>query len=202
MPHLPALIVGILLVAYWGRVLRLVYKIRRTTGHSANFAPSEPLGLLLRVLWYPVVVIWILHPLISAFRPRWIAPMFDVPAVSWIAVIPAVAAFVGTLVCWKRMGKSWRMGINPEEKTQLIVSGPYAYVRHPIYALSSLLMLSSVVIVPTWLMALVGLLHLTLLQWEASREERYLLQHHGRSYADYCRRVGRFVPRSFRPYAG
>ncbi|MFI5378580.1 MAG: methyltransferase family protein [Tepidisphaerales bacterium] len=200
MPNLPALTAGILLVAYWGRVLRLVCKIRRTTGRSANFAPTEPLGLALRILWYPAVVIWIVHPLISAFRPNLIRPLFVIPAVAWAATVAAALAFAGTLVCWRKMGKSWRMGINPEEKTQLVVTGPYSYVRHPIYSLSSLLMLSTMAIVPTWPMLAVGVVHLSLLQWEASREEVYLLQHHGQSYAEYCRRVGRFFPRSLSGY--
>jgi protein-S-isoprenylcysteine O-methyltransferase Ste14 len=50
------------------------------------------------------------------------------------------------------MGKSWRMGINPNEKTQLIVSGPYAYIRHPIYAIQSLMLLASMILLPSPLM--------------------------------------------------
>jgi protein-S-isoprenylcysteine O-methyltransferase Ste14 len=114
----------------------------------------------------------------------------------WTAVAVAVGAWVATLVCWKKMGKSWRMGINPAEKTQLIVSGPYAYVRHPIYALSSVLVIASAVAVPTILMICVAVVHCALLQWEARREERYLLGVHGQPYADYVGSVGRFVPRS------
>src|SRR6476620_10287488 len=101
-----------------------------------------------------------------------------------------------TLVCWKRMGRSWRMGIDPNEKTQLVVAGPYAYVRHPIYALQSLLLLASFVAVPNALMLVVMLLGMILLQWEARREENYLLRVHGAQYEDYLRRVGRFIPKS------
>ena len=92
------------------------------------------------------------------------------------------------------------MGINPEEKTQLIVSGPYAYLRHPIYSLQSLLMLTSFVVVPSPLMAAVVILLLLLLQWEAAREEKHLVQQHGEAYAEYQRHVGRFIPRSLHPY--
>lgn len=114
----------------------------------------------------------------------------------------AVLAFGATWVCWKKMGKSWRMGINPDEKTQLIVSGPYAYVRHPIYGLSSLLMLASLAVVPSPLMMIVAAIHLVLLQWEARREEQYLRLQHGRVYEEYCRSTGRFCPRSLRPHTG
>jgi protein-S-isoprenylcysteine O-methyltransferase Ste14 len=204
MPNLPALIVGLILFAYWARVLRLVYKIRKTTGRDANLKPTEALGMALRLAWYPAVVIWIAHPLYNTFShthlPRILTPLYSNPVLSWLATAIAILAFLGTLVCWKKMGKSWRMGINPNEKTQLIVSGPYAYVRHPIYALSSLLMLCTVAILPSPLMLIVAAIHLTLLQWEARREEQYLRLHHGDIYATYCSQTGRFVPRSFHRY--
>lgn len=205
MPYWPALIVGVILTAYWGRVLRLVYKIRRTTGKSANFTPPEPLGLLLRTLWYPAVGLWVVHPYLTAFHvklPLALRPLFTQLAVAWMAALVAVAALAATLVCWKKMGKSWRMGINPDEKTQLIVSGPYAYVRHPIYALSSVLMLTTLAVIPSPLMLAAGVVHLLLLQWEARREEKYLVVHHGQAYAEYMRGVGRFIPRSLRAYEG
>lgn len=203
--HPPALILALLLTAYWGRVLRLVYKMRKRYGASANFAPPELLGRLLRIIWVPAVLTWIIHPYITAFLAspmRALRPLYPSSGVvGWAALAVALAAFALTLVCWKRMGKSWRMGINPEEKTQLIVSGPYAYLRHPIYALQSLLMLASFVVVPSMLMGGVVLLLLMLLQWEAAREEKHLLQQHGEAYAQYQKQVGRFIPRSLRPYA-
>lgn len=204
MPDIPSLIMGLILVAYWGRVMRLVYKIRKTTGRDANLRPKEPLGMALRVAWYPAVVIWIVHPLVNAFHPRhlprWMMPLFSSAPAAWAATLIAILAFIGTLICWKKMGKSWRMGINPGEKTQLIVSGPYAYVRHPIYALSSVLMICSVVILSSPLMLVVALIHLWLLQWEARREEKYLIANHGAVYQGYMSRTGRFVPKSTRPY--
>jgi protein-S-isoprenylcysteine O-methyltransferase Ste14 len=199
----PALCFGVMLTIYWGRVLRLVYKVRKTTGKDANFAPPERLGQMLRVAWYPAVVAWIVHPYLNAFLaqpPRVMRALSGHAAISWIAVVVGAMALAGTLVCWKRMGKSWRMGINPDERTQLIVSGPYAYVRHPIYALSSALMLATMAALPSPLMLGIGAVHLLLLQWEARREEKYLLVHHGKAYADYCDAVGRFVPRSGRAY--
>jgi steroid 5-alpha reductase family enzyme len=197
MNNIPSLAMGLMMLAYWGRVVRLAWKIRRRTGKSANYVPREPLGLVLRFLWNPAVVIWIAHPMYSALLKNQrgiLRRVYDQGVWDWAILAIAIAAFVGTLICWKKMGKSWRMGINPKETTQLIVSGPYAYIRHPIYALSSLLMICTMVILPTILMGIVGAIHLLLLQWEARREEKYLISKHGAIYEEYMRNTGRFIP--------
>lgn len=203
MQNLPALILGLVLLAYWGRVIRLTIKARRRTGRAGNFIPRERLGRWLRFVWNPVVAAWIALPLVVALSRRlpWVLQPWPVHvAVRWAALAVALAAFAATLVCWRRMGRNWRMGIDPGEKTELVVTGPYAYVRHPIYGLSSLLMLASFVVVPSPAMAVVAVAHLLLLQWEARREERYLTQVHGQVYADYARHTGRFFPVSRVPY--
>jgi protein-S-isoprenylcysteine O-methyltransferase Ste14 len=194
----PALVAGLMIGAYWARVVKLVRKTKRTHGSSANFVPPELLGRILRIIWYPAVGIWILHLLLNSILknpPVVMRPLYHAPIVQWIALAIALAAFIATLVCWKKMGKSWRMGINPDERTQLILSGPYEYVRHPIYALSSVLMLATLAIVPSPLMIATAACHLLLLQWEARREEKYLVGVHGEAYQSYMDRVGRFVPR-------
>ena len=198
MHNLPALIIGLVMAFYWARVLRLAWKEKRRTGQAANLFPPEPLGRALRIIWFPTIALWIALPLFAALtRQPWsfLHPLYTNPIVAWSALAIAIAAFVATLVCWKKMGKSWRMGINPNDKTQLVITGPYAYLRHPIYALSSLLMLCTMAILPSPAMLIVGVLHILLLQWEARREEQYLTALHGPTYADYASKTGRFVPR-------
>jgi protein-S-isoprenylcysteine O-methyltransferase Ste14 len=196
--NLPASAVGLIVVIYWGRVVRLALKIRRRAAHSANVIPPGIGGWITRAIWLPVVCLWICIPLLGpAINGRvWLVrPIYDLPIVGWIAAAVALACLVFTWMCWKRMGKSWRMGIDPAEKTLLIVTGPYAHVRHPIYALSSALMLATVVADPVPLLMVVAVAHLVLLQLEARREERHLAHVHGQPYLDYCATTGRFVPR-------
>lgn len=200
-----ALATGLIVAAYWWRVLRMVRKSRKTAGHGANFVPPEPLGWALRTLWIPVVAMWVYHPFHTAFALKWPAvmlPLFHSVWASAAGTLVALAAFLATRVCWKRMGKSWRMGIDPNESTALIVTGPYSYVRHPIYALSSLMMLATIVVIASPVMTAAGAIHLIFLQWEARREEAHLTRVHGEMFKAYCSRVGRFFPLSTRAYAG
>ena len=202
--RVPALIIGCLMAVYWARVLRLAWKQKRRTGQAANLLPPEPLGRALRLIWFPTIALWVALPLLAGFATSdkrlqrtsaAFVPLYTSAAISWSGLAVAVASFVATWVCWRKMGRSWRMGINPDDKTRLVVSGPYALLRHPIYALSSLLMLCTMAILPTPAMLVVGLTHLALLQWEARREERYLTALHGDTYAQYASRTGRFLPR-------
>ena len=202
----PALLCGILVAVYWMRVGRMAIKTRRKTGNAANLLPPELLGRLLRIIWFPTVGAWIILPFVVATRqqlqlPIFLRPLFVDRVINYAAAILVGVCLAASWVCWRRMGKSWRMGINPNEKTTLIVSGPYAYVRHPIYALSTLMMLATIVSVPSPTMLVVGLVHSLLLQWEARREEQYLLSVHGDTYGRYRSAVGRFVPRRFKPFA-
>jgi len=204
MPHqLPALLLGIIVTVYWARVLKMVVKQRRRTGRDANFVPRETLGRTLRIIWYPAVILWIIIPFVAALWPGRIPGLnpYRLPiAFPWIAAFIAAACLILTWICWRKMGRSWRMGIDPDEKTQLIVSGPYAYVRHPIYALQILLALASMVVILSFAMVVTCGIIIIFLYWEARREEEYLLRLHGEIYGSYKNCVGGFFPRSFVPY--
>ena len=107
-----------------------------------------------------------------------------------------------SIMCWRHMGSDWRMAVDPQGSGRLIQSGPFAKVRHPIYAVSIVLMICSVVAVPNLPMMVVAGVHIMLMHIKARHEERFLLERHGPAYADYCRRTGRFVPRLFGRPAG
>lgn len=218
----PALCIGLIVLFYWSRVIKLVIKTKRQTGRAANFFPPELLGRILRIIWYPNVAAWIFVPLVFSrwhdkklgaisaatvdgaivhsataqpYFPWPIRPFWHVPPLAWTAVGIATVAMYLTLICWRKMGRDWRMGIDPAEQNTLIVNGPYELVRHPIYALQCTLAIVSFVAVPVPLMAIVAAVQVILLQWEARREERHMLKVHPALYGSYMRQVGRFIPR-------
>jgi protein-S-isoprenylcysteine O-methyltransferase Ste14 len=201
----PLLVIGGTVALYWYRVLRMARKQRRRTGRAANLVPPEPVGRALRILWAPVVVLWVVHPLAAAAAwdrpPAGLRPLVDVGWLRWGCAAVVVIGFLVTRRCWKRMGQSWRMGIDPGEQTRLVFDGLFGYVRHPIYALSAGMMLATMVALPTPAMLAAGAAHVLLLLWESAREERHLVAVHGPAYEAYRRRVGRILPRSVRPYA-
>ena len=198
----PLLLLGMILAAYWGRVMQMAYKAR-VKGRASNLVPPERIGKILRLIWAPLIVIWVSQPFVAAIsrKPPWPwRPLHYDPRIAWLALLLVLVCFAATWICWKRMGSRWRMGIDPAEKTVLIATGPFAYVRHPIYALSQVMMLATVAAIPSPLMIASATMHLILLQWESRREEAHLLRVQPEQYARYQSQVGRFLPKRLRPY--
>ncbi len=100
-----------------------------------------------------------------------------------------------TLVAQIAMGQSWRIGVDPEERTDLVTEGPFAIVRNPIFSgmiptsIGLALMVPNIVAV----VAVIALLAALEIQIRLV-EEPYLLSAHGERYAAYAARVGRFFP--------
>ena len=201
----PTLALGLTVTIYWGYVGRMVQRVRRDAGRVEKvLVPAQPLEKLMMVIWVPVIIGWMFNPIRVAFG-------YGGPN-EQMRVSPAIAASGGFLILrfvmagvalgclalsiktWRHMGEQWRMGIDPTQKFNLLVDGPFARVRHPIYALSILLMICSVVILPCNTMFVLAAIHIVLMHIKARNEERFLLHSKGQPYADYCRRTGRFLP--------
>lgn len=127
----------------------------------------------------------------------WRAAFFNVVAYSPVALLGSILcliALLGSLYCWYYMGTSWRIGIDPKEKNTLITDGPFKHIRHPIYALSMLLMLGSLLSVQTVTMGVLFIIHWFIFTLEAIREERYLTKVYGATYQEYINQTNRFLP--------
>ncbi|MDT0276043.1 methyltransferase family protein [Blastococcus goldschmidtiae] len=107
----------------------------------------------------------------------------------------ALAGFAATLAAQTGMGASWRIGVDPGERTDLVTGGVFAHVRNPIFTAMVAAQAGVVLMVPTWIsvLALVMLVAAVQLQVRAV-EEPYLRSVHGGAYAGYAARAGRFLP--------
>ncbi|KYF70784.1 methyltransferase family protein [Sorangium cellulosum] len=126
----------------------------------------------------------------------WVAPLVEPgAAVVGVGVATVLAGIAGTLWSQAAMGASWRIGVDAAERTRLVTRGPFTRVRNPIFSFMALTAAGMLLVVPdaialASLLALVAAIELQV----RFVEEPYLLRTHGDSYADYCARVGRFVP--------
>jgi protein-S-isoprenylcysteine O-methyltransferase Ste14 len=119
----------------------------------------------------------------------------DTTAVRIVGAVVAVLGFLGTVVSQHMMGPSWRVGVNPEETTGLVTSGPFTVVRNPIFTATVMCFAGLTLLAPN-VVALIGfVLALVAVELQVRVvEEPYLRRVHGDAYIGYGRRVGRFVP--------
>lgn len=114
-------------------------------------------------------------------------------AVSLIAIIVQILAVL--LMIWARITfglRSFHAAANPTEGG-LETSGPYNYLRHPIYAAVLYFLWSGIFSHLSWLNGLLGLLATTGLFVRIFAEER-LLKEKYKGYAEYAARTKRIVP--------
>ena len=201
MKDLPCIVLAATVWAYWACVGAMTIRVRRRTRKLSGIVPSQGVEQLMWAVWVPLVVLWMVLPYVAAGASSlpWQLPAFarEMPMLllRWLAAGVGLACLGLSIHCWRRMGRNWRMAIAPDQQTELVTTGLYRLVRHPIYALSILLMTCTVVVVPTLPVAAMAVVHIGLMLTKARNEERFLVGRHGPAYQQYMQRTGRFVPR-------
>lgn len=82
--------------------------------------------------------------------------MLDATVVHAVGLALAVAGISATLVAQHGMGASWRIGVDPQERTALVTGGVFALVRNPISTAMVTAALGLTLLAPN-LVAMVGL---------------------------------------------
>src|SRR5215470_7816201 len=123
-----------------------------------------------------------------------------VPDSEWsksVGLTLILAGFAISIWARRHLGRFWSARVTLKVDHQLIQSGPYARVRHPIYSGLLLAMLGTAAFVGEW-HAMLGVALFFVAHWEkARREETLLVGEFGETYLQYCNRTGALIPRLF-----
>ena len=195
---LPRAVVFLSVLLYWGGVLVQARRVRRRIGRSPNLNPRGTKERLLWVGWMLIIFGW----LAQAF----LLGRLDLPGFRLISCLSnaltlavglAVVAlgYAGTLWCYAAMGDLWRIGIDRKHQAALVSSGPYRYVRHPIYLFQTVMLFGAFWLLPAGFSLALVFAHLICARIKALDEETYLLTALGEEYRRYCSRTGRLLPR-------
>jgi len=116
--------------------------------------------------------------------------------------VSAFAGFAATLVglglaTWARvhLGKNWSDKVVIQAGHELIRSGPYARLRHPIYSGVLLGVLGTAVVLGEWRGLIAFVLLLTNYAIKAGKEDRVLAQSFGPEFEKHKRQAGFLLPR-------
>lgn len=154
---------------------------------------GTPIMLLLRLFGFSM---W-LGLLIYLANPRWMAwAMMPLP--EWARWLGAGIVLIGLpLVYWMfhSLGRNVTDTVTIRKAHQLVIRGPYRWIRHPMYTFSLLLFLGFCLLTANWFIGATGLLALVLLVLRTPIEEAKLIEKFGDEYRTYSARTGRFWPR-------
>lgn len=124
-----------------------------------------------------------------------------IPDERWIAWAGIAFTWFGVAIAiWARycLGVFWSARVTLKEGHQLIRSGPYAFIRHPIYTGMLLGCIGAALVVGEWRGVLAVALLLAAHSRKAVREERFLTQEFGETYLSYRQSTGFLFPRLWR----
>jgi protein-S-isoprenylcysteine O-methyltransferase Ste14 len=135
-----------------------------------------------------------------------VAYIVDPRSMDWSAVpLPAwvrwggvgLAALGGTLLIWTfhTLGPNLTDTVVTRRVHTLVTSGPYRWVRHPLYTATALAVVGNSLTAANWFLLAAGGFVFAMMVIRTRREEKFLLDRFGDSYREYMARTGRFFPR-------
>ena len=120
-----------------------------------------------------------------------------IPHANAILIAASILCVGGLGIClWARavLGRNWSGTITLKENHELIVRGPYRFVRHPIYT-GLLAMMIATAIAQGHLAGMIGVVLVCVSFWiKLSDEEAVMLKQFPEQYAAYRHRVKRLIP--------
>ena len=109
-----------------------------------------------------------------------------------------VFEIIAVLLAWTSvhaLGKQWRLEAALSADHELIQSGPYSIIRHPIYTSMFCIFVALALMMASWWTALIGaVLFFTGTEIRVRAEERLLAERFGNSFEAYRHRVSAYMP--------
>jgi protein-S-isoprenylcysteine O-methyltransferase len=145
----------------------------------------QSFGLLL------AIIVSFLLPHLPIFNFLNFAPVN--PVVSSVGVILCAAGMAFLIWARQHLGKNWSQTVSVKVGHDLITSGPYRYVRHPMYAGGLIAAIGSAIVCGgAWIFLLVilGVIFL----WRIGAEDRLMAQLFPNEFPDYKKRTKALIP--------
>ena len=128
---------------------------------------------------------------------KWI-DLFSFPLPAWLRWVGfGVGLFSVAFWTWTQihLDTQWSAQLQLRKEHQLITSGPYVYIRHPLYAGLFGWCISLTLLTANWIFAAICAFSFAGLLWRIPKEEQMMLEAFGEEYKAYMQRTGRFLPK-------
>jgi protein-S-isoprenylcysteine O-methyltransferase Ste14 len=177
----------LLYLVYWTAVSFKVKATKRLESASSRILRSVIFACAILLLCDRELPITVLYRQLFSAGP---GPFFAGTAITIAGLLFSV---------WARLflGRNWSRSVTIKQDHELITSGPYALVRHPIYTGILAGFLGTALAIAQVRGFLAFFLILIALSFKLRLEEQWMHSHFGKIYEDYARGVPALLPRPF-----
>jgi len=138
-----------------------------------------------------VVSIYAFMPSLHKYLlPFWYLENESLQYVGWALLI---LSLIMVWLAQSNMRESWRIGIDEENKTELITSGFFAFSRNPIFLGIMLANVGLFLVLPNAFTLLIISLSTTSINTQVRLEEEFLTEEHGEQYISFKSKVNRWL---------
>lgn len=139
-----------------------------------------------------VVIVYLLYS-VPAVGSYLVATEKAVPYwLQWTGVALSACGILFAIWARVNLGRNWGTPMSLKKDAELVTSGPYAYVRHPIYSGFLLGALGSCFVSIWWVIPL--LLLFVYFVYSAKTEEKIMTNEFPAAYPDYMKRTKMLIP--------
>ncbi len=187
----------LLLIAILAFIAHRGYYTRKNTTSDENTLKKREEGLASRLAAI-FGLVGLIAMIVYIVNPKWLAfASLSFPLwLRWAGIGMALAGFI--LLQWAQntLGRNWSDTPRMMKEQRLVTSGPYQWIRHPIYAAFILILSSTLFISANWLIGLTwaGMAVLEILS-RIRFEESIVLEYFGDEYREYIKKTGTCLPR-------
>jgi protein-S-isoprenylcysteine O-methyltransferase Ste14 len=177
-------------VVRWLWVAWLAYWIWHAWGNKKTVFKGGRRGLLVAI-----VLLWLALDVSGHAGVRWHERVIpETPAWQMIGVILVAAGLGFSVVARRYLGRNWSGQPTLKEGHELITSGPYRYVRHPIYTGLIAAIVGTALVHGELLYFAIVAFAVVGLHFKAKTEEGLMRQQFPEAYPDYARRTKALIP--------
>ena len=150
--------------------------------------------IVANLLWVGSVIVYLLDPRMMAWAavdtPYWLR---------WIGMVPLTLGVLLSTWGFHYLGSNLTISISTKAEHCLITSGPYQWIRHPLYTGGMIQSFGLALLTSNWFVAFSGGMFWLLIAYRTPLEEEKLMDRFGEAYGSYQRNVGRFIPNPMKP---
>lgn len=172
-----------------------VYHRRQAEGSGEAISDKEEGFLILSLRKILGLTMW-LSMLVYFINPAWMSwSQLTLPFwIRWFGV--TIMALCVPLFYWifSSLGKNVTKTVAIREEHNLVIHGPYLWVRHPLYTAGFLFFVGLSLISANWFIFLLILLTFAILLMRTPIEETKLIERFGDEYREYMNETGRYFP--------